>query len=203
MYKLAWPASFVAVALILASALREPAPAPASDVRIVAATPVIVRELRALSRLETLQVHVEKVVDATDHQVRMYGMVEAADRVLLVAVGEVTLGVDLGKLAEDAMSYDAATGVAHLRLPAPEVLATRIDEDRSYVHARTTDLLAVPNPGLEAAARRDAVARFAEVGRDPRHLDSARVNAEHQLSALATAWGVRDLVVTWEPPDGS
>ncbi len=203
MHKLAWPTSFVLVALILAVAIRQPAPAPASDVRIVAATPVIVRELRALSRLETLSVHVEKVVDATDHQVRLYGMVEAADRVLLVAVGEVTLGVDLGKLADDAMTYDAATGVAHLRLPAPEVLATRIDEDRSYVHARTTDLLAVPNAGLEAAARRDAVARFAEVGRDPRHLDAARVNAEHQLEALARAWGVGDLVVTWEPADGS
>lgn len=203
MHKLAWPVSFVLVALILSSALREPPAPPPSDVRIVAATPVIVRELRQLARLETLAIHVEKVVDVTDHQVRMYGMVEAADRVLFVAVGEVTLGVDLGKLGDDAMTYDAETGVARLRLPAPEVLVSRIDEDRSYVHARTTDLLAVANPGLEAAARRDAVARFAEVGRDPRHLAEAREGAERQLRALATAWGVEELEISWEPADGS
>lgn len=197
----AWPLAFVAVGAMgfttMRGVLEERAVEHHETVR---ATPTIVKDLRQLARLETLAVHVEKVIDVTDRQPALYGLVEAHDRLLFVAVGEVTLGVDLGALGDDAVAFDPATGVAHLTLPEPTILTTAFDEDRSYVHARTTDLLATANPGLEQSARKEALAGFEEVGRDPRHLAEARAQAERQLKALAGAWGVRDLVIRWAAP---
>src|SRR6185312_3612346 len=71
---------------------------------------------RDMSRLETTELHVEKVIDLTDTQSRLYGLVEGSDNVLLVAVGDVTLGVDLGKLEDGDVTMDEKTHAAHFRL---------------------------------------------------------------------------------------
>jgi len=201
--RFAWPAAFVAIAAMGFGYLREPKPsAPTSEVRVDHAGATVVRELRSLSRLETSSMHVEKVIALSDHQQRLRGLVDADDSLLFVAVGEVVLGVDLSKLAEADVRSDPATGIAYVELPAPEVLSTRFDETRSYVHTRKTDLLARRNEGLEGAARREALAAFAAAGRDPRALEAAKATAEKQLRSLAKAWGAKDLVVSWKGPSG-
>jgi len=173
------------------------APRPASEVRVVHPTPTVLKDLRELGRLETLALHVEKVVDVKDRQTRLYGLVDAEDSVLFVATGEVLLGIDLAKLADGDARFDAASSTAYVHLPAPEVLSTRFDEPHSYVHARTTDLLAKRNEALESVARRDAIAAFEAAGKDPKAIARAKEQAEKQLRALARGWGARDLIVTW------
>jgi hypothetical protein len=200
--RFAWPGAFVAIAAMGFGYAREQRPPPTSEIRVEHEGATVVRELRALSRLETSSLRVEKVVDLKDHQKALYGLVDADDSLLFVAAGEVVLGVDLSKLADDDVRSDATTKVAYVELPAPEVLSTRFDEARSYVHARKTDTLARRNEGLEAAARRDALAAFARAGSDPQAIDAAKVQAERQLRALAKAWGAADLVVTWKAPRG-
>ena len=199
--RIAWPAAFVAVAAMGFAYLREPKPAT-SEVRVEHAGATVVRELRSLSRLETSALHVEKVIELKDHQTRLHGLVDANDSLLFVAAGEVVIGVDLSKLTDGDVTSDPATGVAYVELPAPEVLSTRFDESRSYVHSRSTDVLARRNEGLEGAARREALAAFAAAGRDPRALEAAKAQAERQLRSLARAWGAKDLVVTWRAPRG-
>jgi len=115
------------------------------------------------------------------------------------ATGEVVLGVDLGKLADDDARYDEATRTAYIHLPAPEVLSTRLDEPHSYVHARTTEMLAKRNEALESVARRDATIAFEAAAKDPKNVDRAKAQAEKQLRALGRAWGARDVVITWRP----
>lgn len=201
--RVAWPAALVAIAAMGFAWLREPRPAPpASEVRVEHAGATVVRELRSLSRLETSAIHVEKVIELKDHQRRLHGLVDADDALLFVAAGEVVLGVDLSKLGDGDVRSDPETGVAYVELPAPEVLSTRFDETRSYVHSRRTDVLARRNEGLEGAARREALAAFAAAGRDPRALEAAKATAERQLRSLAKAWGAKDLVVTWRGPRG-
>ena len=183
--------------------LREPKPpAPTSEVRVEHAGATVVRELRSLARLETSALHVEKVIELKDHQKRLHGLVDADDALLFVAVGEVVLGVDLSKLGDADVKSDPSTGIAYVELPAPEVLATRFDETRSYVHSRKTDVPAHRNEGLEGAARREALAAFTAAGRDARALEAAKATAEKQLRSLAKAWGAKDLVVTWKAPAG-
>jgi hypothetical protein len=157
-----------------------------------------VSDLRALARLETLSLHLEKVIEVDDHQERLQGLVTADDRVLFVASGEVVLGVDLAKLRDEDARFDGAAGTAYVTLPEPEVLSSRFDEAHSYVHARSTDLLAKRNEGLEATARRDAIAAFEKAGRDPANVAKAREHAETAIRSFAGRWGASRVVVTWQ-----
>ena len=201
--RFAWPGAFVAIAAMGFGYLRTAnAPVPPSEVKVEHAGPTVVRELRALARLETMSLHVEKVIELADHQKHLHGIVDADDALLFVAAGEVTLGVDLGKLGDDDVSFDAATGIATVELPQPEVFASRFDEARSHVASRRTDLLARRNEDLEGAARREAIAAFQAAGRDPAAIDGAKAQADRQLRALAKAWGAKDLVVAWAAPSG-
>jgi hypothetical protein len=199
MTRLAWPAAFVAVAALGFGYLRSP---PPSEVTVTSAGPTVVRELRALARLETSSLHVEKVIELSDHQRRLHGLVDANDALLFVAAGEVVLGVDLGKLGDGDVTFDPATKTASVTLPLPEIFSARFDEEHSHVAARRTDLLAHRNEDLEAAARRDAIAAFQAAGREPAALEAAKAQAERQLRTLARAWGANDLVVTWATPSG-
>jgi hypothetical protein len=198
--RFAWPVAFIAVAAMTFGYLRGEKPAPASEVRIEHPTPTVVKELRELARLETLSLHVEKVIDVKDHQTRLYGLVAAEDSLLFVATGEVVMGIDFAKLGDHDARFDEATRTAYIQLPSPEVLSTRFDEPHSYVHARATDVLAKRNEALEATARRDAVVAFEAAAKDPKAVDRAKEQGEKQIRALARAWGAREVVVTWSSP---
>lgn len=197
--RFAWPAAFVAVAAMGFGLVRPtPAAAPATThVVVEQPSPNVVRELRALGRLQTAALHLEKVVDVADHQTRLFGLLDAQDSLLYVASGEVVLGIDLERLGPDDAGYDRATGVARVRLPEPEVLSSRLDEVSSHVHARHTELLARRAPELEQLARQRALAAFTAAAEEPRARELARAQAARQLEALAKAWGARELVVTW------
>ena len=201
--RFAWPLAVVAVAGIGYATVQsvKPSPPPASVVEIVHPSPTVLKDLRELARLETLSLHVEKVVDVKDHQTHLYGLVDADDALLFVATGEVVLGVDFGKLRDGDAHFDAATRTAYIDLPAIEVLSSRFDEGHSYVHARKTDVLAKRNEALEATARRDALAAFEATAKEPSSIARARTQAEHQVQALAKAWGSDQVVVTWREPE--
>ena len=195
--RFAWPAAFVAAAALGFAAVHDLKPAPASEVRIEHPTPTVLKDLRELARLETLSLHVEKVVDVKDHQQRLYGMVVAEDALLFVATGEVVLGIDFGKLGERDARWDESTRTAYITLPPIETLSSRFDEAHSYVHARTTDVLAKRNEALESLARRDALVAFEAAAKDPKAQQRAKEQAERQITALAKAWGAKNVVVAW------
>lgn len=178
----------------------DPPPVQTHEVTVTPQTgPTVIRELRALSRLETASIRVEKVIDLKDHQRRLHGLVEADDKLLFVAAGEVVLGVDLGTAD---VTFDEATKTARIALEEPAVFSSRFDEQHSYVHSRKTDLLAERNEGLETTARREATRAFDAAGHTPESMNLARTQAETQLRALAKAWGARELELTWRAPAG-
>ena len=183
--------------LLLGRAWLTPPPAPPPSVITVRATPNVLIAVRDLARLETAQVHVEKVIDLTDTQSRMFGLVEATDAILLVAAGDATLGVDLAKLAEGDVSMDAQSKTARLRLPPIELLQIGLDEGATYVYTRSTSMLARRNEQLESKARREAVEalRTAALSRDM--VARAKAQAERQIRALVTQLGAERVEITW------
>lgn len=196
--RFAWPAAFVATAAMTFAHLeRPPEDTPASKVEVAHTGPTVVSDLRALARLETLSLHLEKVIDVKDHQRHLHGLVEADDAVLFVASGEAVLGVDLAKLREEDARFDAATKTAFIALPEPELFGVRFDEARSYVHSRSTDLLAKRNEALEGSARRSATAAFEKAATEPENVARAREHAETMLRALGKSWGAEKVVFTW------
>ncbi|HEY8039587.1 MAG TPA: DUF4230 domain-containing protein [Polyangiaceae bacterium] len=163
----------------------------------VRATAGVVTAIRDVARLEATTFHIEKVVEATDAQSRLWGLVEAKDVLLLVAVGDVVAGVDLGKVLDQDVQVDPEAHAVHVRLPAPEVISSTLDERETHVYARSTDVLAERNERLEGEARRQAEEQMRKAAVDRGILERARVSAERTLRALLRSLGYAEVDVTW------
>jgi hypothetical protein len=162
-------------------------------------TGTVLMSMRELARLETNELHLEKVVDLTDRQSRFFGLITASDAILLVAAGDVTMGIDLSKLRESDVAVDRATGEARLTLPAPEVLSARLDEAHTYVYQRSTSVLARRNEQLESSARKEALRAITEAAHEDAVMDKARRQAETQLQFLLQRFGIARTTVGWRP----
>lgn len=151
----------------------------------------IVREVRSLARLETIQYTVEKVITAETGQ-GPFGFL-FGDRLLLVAHGVVIAGVDLGRVEPTDVWFDEA-GRVYLRLPAPEIFVATLDNNQSYVYDRDTGLLTSGDVNLEAAARRAAEEEIRQAALRDGILDQARLNAESVLYRLLRSLGFGDVI---------
>ena len=158
----------------------------------------IVREVRALARLETIQYSVEKIMTGEVNQ----GALEFlfGDRLLFVAHGVVIAGVDLGKIEPDDVWLDDQ-GRVYMRMPEPEVFVATLDNEKSYVYDRETGLLTHGDLDLEAAVRRAAEAEIEQAALEDGILEQARVNAENYLFRLLRSLDFNDVIFV--PPDAS
>lgn len=152
---------------------------------------------RDLSRLETSEMHVEKVIDLTDTQSRFYGLVDGTDNVLMVAVGDVALGIDLGKLKDGDVSMDEKTHAAHFTLPKPEVFSAALDEHATYVYQRQTSMFGKRNEQLESKARQEAQDAIRKQADNDESKDRAKKQAEKVLRELATSLGATSIAFDW------
>ncbi|MBI2773612.1 MAG: DUF4230 domain-containing protein [Chloroflexi bacterium] len=159
-------------------------------------TPSVVVAVRDLSRLESVEYHVERVIDLRDKQSLLFGLIKTQDAILFVAVGEVTAGVDLSELKEGDVVADRAGGTVSITLPAARVLSTRLDNERSFVFSRSTDLLARRQEDLESRARQEAERTLEQSAVDTGILDRARANAERTVAALVRSLGYTTVTVT-------
>lgn len=176
-----------------------PPPPTASEVD-VRATAGVVTAIRDVARLETTSFHVEKVIEATDRQSRLWGLVPASDTLLLVAVGDVVAGVDLSTLRDEDVTEDPVTHAVRVRLPAPVVLSSTLDEKATHVYARSTDVLARRNEQLEGEARRQAEEQMRKVAVDGGILDRARAGADRTLRSLLRSLGHAPVDLVWAEP---
>jgi hypothetical protein len=161
------------------------------------ATPGVVLAIRDVARLESTSFHIEKVVEASEAQSRMWGFVQAKDALLLVAVGDVIAGVDLSKVRdEDVVIADGGRSV-RVRLPQPEILEATLDERATHVYSRSTDVLAARNEQLEGAARRAAEEQMRKAALEGGILDRARTSADHTLRALLRSLGYAEVDLDW------
>jgi len=157
----------------------------------------VIREVRTLARLETIQYSVEKVVTAETRQ----GVFEAlfGDKLLFVAHGIVIAGVDLSKVQEDDVWMDG--GVLFMRLPPAEIFVATLDNDKSYVYDRDTGLLTKGDIHLETTARQVAEDEIEKAAIEDGILENARTNAEQYLYRLLRSLGFMDVVFV--PPEAS
>jgi hypothetical protein len=151
----------------------------------------IVREVRALARLETIQYTVERVITAETGQGPLGFLF--GDRLLLVAHGTVIAGVDLGRLQPSDIEFDDL-GRVYIALPPSEIFVAALDNDKSYVYDRDTGLLTRGNIQLEAEARRVAEAAIRDTALEDGILEQARVNAESYLYGLLRSLDFTDIV---------
>jgi uncharacterized protein DUF4230 len=163
---------------------------------IVRSTPSVLTAVRDLARLESVEYHVERVIDLRDEQPVLFGLIKTQDAILLVAVGDVTAGVDLSELQDGDVTADPSRSTARVVLPPARVLVTRLDNEHTWVYARITDRLAQRHEDLETRARQEAESTLAQTALDDGILDRARRNAEQTVASLIRSLGYTDVAVT-------
>lgn len=156
----------------------------------------IIHEVRTLARLETIQYTVEKIITAETRQGAFEWLV--GDRLIFVAHGSVIAGVDLNKLQPDDLEVE--NGVLYVQLPEPEVFATVLDNEQSYVYDRETGLFSSGEVDLETEARRAAEREIRESALEDGILDMAGQNAEHFLDRLFRDLGFPEVI--FQTPSG-
>jgi len=161
----------------------------------VLADPItIIHEIRALSRMETVQYSIEKVITAETGQ-GLFGAL-FGDKLLFVAHGVVIAGVDLEKLGPQDMWLE--NGVLYVRLPEPEIFIATLDNDKSYVYDRETGLLTKGDINLETNARQVAEDAVAESALEDGILIQAGENAESYFSILFRELGYPEVIFVEE-----
>jgi hypothetical protein len=176
---------------------RADAPRTAGSQVGLRAGPSVITAIHEVARLEATEFHIEKVVEIRDAQSKLWGLVTAKDALLLVAAGDVVAGVDLAKVRDEDIRIDTAARSVRVRLPAPQILASTLDEHATHVYARSTDFLAERNEALEGDARRAAEDQMRKAALDAGILDRARTSAERTLRALLRSLGYEDIDLDW------
>ena len=186
----------LATAALTATFATKPPP-PTTVTTTVRPTPSVVRAVRDLARLETASFHMERVIDLRETQSRAFGLIEAEDAILLVAAADVTAGVDLAGLRDEDVVHDAARSRVTLTLARPTVLSTRLDAEHTFVHSRSTDLLARRQEQLESRARQEAERTLAAGAVEAGLLRRAEDNAARTITSLARSMGYAEVEVRW------
>ena len=150
----------------------------------------IIREVRTLARLETIQFTVEKLITAQTGRGELGFLF--GDKLLFVAHGTVIAGVDLGKLSSEDLKVQ--DGVLTVRLPAAEVFVATLDNENSYVYDRETGLLTRGDANLETAARKAAEQEILSAALKDGILETAQLNAESYLERLFDKLGYPEVV---------
>jgi hypothetical protein len=149
-------------------------------------SPSVVEKIRQLSRLETVVYSLDKIVSGSRENAYIPDFL-VGDKLLLVAHGEVIAGVDLSQIQTGDVSVrgDRAT----VRLPAAQVLTTRIDNGRTRIYSRATGLLVPADPNLESEVRLAAEQQITQAALSDGVLEKARQNARASVSALLYGLG--------------
>jgi hypothetical protein len=156
----------------------------------------IVRQVRTLSRLETIEYSLEKVITAESGQ-GPFGFL-FGDRLLLVAHGSVIAGVDFSKLSpEDVKVNDL--GQVTITLPPAEVFVASLDNHQTYVYSRGTGLLTKGNIQLETEARKAAEDEIRRAAIEDGILTQANRNAQAFLQTFLGSLGFDQVVVQMDP----
>jgi hypothetical protein len=161
------------------------------------ATAGVITAIHDVARLEATEFHIEKVVEVSQEQSRLWGLVQAKDALLLVAVGDVAAGVDLAKVRESDVRVDDTEHSVQVRLPSPEIFVSTLDEHATHVYSRATDVLAARNEQLEGEARRVAEEQMRKAALDAGILDRARTSADRTLRALLHSLGYERVEIDW------
>jgi hypothetical protein len=99
----------------------------------------------------------------------------------------VIAGVDLGQLKTGDVRVKG--DAVQVRLPAAQVLTTRIDNGRTRTYSRTTGLLVSADLNLESQVRLAAEQQITQAALSDGILDKAQQNARTSVAALLSGLG--------------
>lgn len=144
-----------------------------------------INEVRALSRLETIQYSIEKVITGETGGGTFQSLF--GDKILFVGHGTVIAGIDMAKLQPEHMRFE--NGVLTVTLPPAEIFIAALDNEKSYVYDRNTGVLTKPDVNLETLVRQRAEEEILKAALEDGILEQAQLNAEAYLLKFFAALG--------------
>ncbi len=153
-----------------------------------------INEVRALSRLETIQYSVEKVITGEMGQGTFSFLF--GDKILFVAHGTVIAGIDMAKLMPEDMRFE--NGVLTVKLPPAEIFIATLDNEKSYVYQRDTGYITQPDINLETQVRQKAEEEILKAALEDGILEQAQTNAEAYLLKFFAALGYPNVIFSYD-----
>lgn len=153
----------------------------------------VIKEMRALQRLETASFTIEKIIDGGTTGNNIFQQFLFGDKILLIAHGQVIAGFDLSQISDSDIEVNGTS--LSITLPKPQILVSTLDNTQTKVYDRQKGLL---NPGekdLESRARQAAEESIRKAACDGGILTQASDNARKQLTSLFAALGFTQISV--------
>ncbi len=147
----------------------------------------IIHEMRSLSRLETIQYSVEKIITAEIGQNEFKFLF--GDRLIFVAHGNVIAGIDLADINPDDIEIQGEELIIHL--PEPEVFIATLDNDKSYIYDRSLGILTKGDTNLETNARKVAEEEILKAALEDGIIEKASINGEVFLQRFLQNFGYK------------
>ena len=156
------------------------------EVHVSVNQPTVIRQVRALQRLETVSYTTDKILSGERENPVLPNFL-AGDRLLLIAHGEVIAGMDLSKLQPNDVEVHG-TSIA-VRLPQAEIFSARLDNAKTRVYSRDTGLFSSPDPYLEGEVRAEAERQIQAAALDDGILKTAQANARQTINSMLLSLG--------------
>ena len=161
---------------------------PANTISVDQTT--VIKEIQALNKLETASFTIEKIIEG-GREGNVFQKVLFGDKILLIAHGSVVAGFDLSKImTEDVTAVGTKLTV---KLPAPEILYSRLDNEQTKVYDRKLGLLTKGSTTLESEARLAAEQSIREAACIGGIFDQATTNVKQQLGILFLSLGFTEV----------
>lgn len=154
---------------------------------------VIIGQVNALGRYETLQFIMQTVVDLERTPDTLWERLCGTDKLLLIAAGEAIAGFDLNEVRPEDLVV--AGQAVSLTLPPPEVFSYFVREDQTSVYFRETGVLCRPDPQLETDARRQAEGALLDWALKQGILERAEKAGIPQLESFLRSLGFTEITL--------
>jgi hypothetical protein len=179
---------------------RTPTATP-TDTPTATPTPItVITHIIPLGRLETTEFAMRTIVDLENEPTTIWENIFGTDSLTLVAEGEVVGGVDLNKVEPGDIEVQGSS--VRIVLPAPEILYSRIDNERTRVYERNTGLFRQLDDTLEGRARYLAEQSLREWAVERKIYEKAEASTQVQIESLLRGLGFTDITIEFkaEPP---
>jgi hypothetical protein len=176
-------------------AFTAPQPEPQIDMQ-----PMLVQQLRGISELTTAVFAMQTVVPASRDRT-LGGYVIGRTTLLYIAYGEVRAGVNLGSIQPDDIQVNGDT--VSIRLPAPQILDSKIDVNRSKVYDYDRGFLGLgPDaaPELQDLAAQTTLQEIVQSACEQGVLETASTQAKETVSQLLKTAGYATSIIEVQPP---
>lgn len=156
----------------------------------------IIKQIETLSRFETTSFSVDKIIEVSTDYDKLRNLL-FGDKILLVAHGKVIAGLDLSTMQPEDFAGSGDSII--IKLPAPQILETVLDNNSTRVYDRDRGLLTKGDLDLEATARQLAEGEIRQAACDGGILDEANKSAIQQLTLLFKTAGFKEVSIITTP----